>query len=118
MKKLIFTVVTCLMLSLASCGSSADYEAIHKKLEQNEKPTAADYSAMATYLEDGLDKMKELQNEGKDDLKGMEEFEKEYPYYFEFMGVLVIADASGNLDEATKEKLEKLQSKAKQFNQQ
>ena len=57
MKKLIFTVVTCLMLSLASCGSSADYEAIHKKLEQNEKPTTADYSAMATYVEECVDEM-------------------------------------------------------------
>ncbi len=115
MKKLIFTVVTCLMLSLASCGSSADYEAIHKKLEQNEKPTTADYSAMATYLEDGLDKMKEL----KDDPNMMEKLEKEYPYYFEFMGALVMAeDTGGKLDDATKEKLEKLQSKAKQFYQQ
>lgn len=118
MKKLIFTVVTCLMLSLASCGSSADYEAIHKKLERDEQPTAADYSAMATYLEDGLDKMKSLKDDGKDDIKGMEEFEKEYPYYFEFTGALVMAEASGDLDNSTKEKLEKVTSKAEQFKQQ
>lgn len=114
MKKLIFTVVTCLMLSLASCGSSADYEAIHKKLERDEQPTAADYSAMATYLEDGLDKMKSLQ----DDANGMETFEKEYPYYFEFAGALTIGEASGKLDDSTKEKLEKVTSKAEELKQQ
>lgn len=114
MKKLIFTVVTCLMLSLASCGSSADYEAIHKKLEQNEKPTTADYSAMAAYLEDGLDKMKEL----KDDPNMMEKMEKEYPYYFEFGGALTLGEDAGDLDEATKEKLEKLSRTVKELNQQ
>lgn len=114
MKKLIFTVVTCLMLSLASCGSSADYEAIHKKLERDEQPTAADYSAMATYLEDGLDKMKGI----SDDAAGMEKFEKEYPYYFEFAGALAIGEASGKLDDATKEKLEKVTGKAEEFKQQ
>lgn len=114
MKKLIFTVVTCLMLSLASCGSSADYEAISKKLERDEQPTAADYSAMATYVEDGFDKMKGIQ----DDAKGMETFEKEYPYFFEFIGSLTIGEASGKLDDATKEKLEKIRVKAEQFKQQ
>ncbi len=84
MKKLIFTVVTCLILSLASCGSSADYEAIHKKLEQNEKPTTADYSAMATYVEECVDEMKSMKGTKKDTPEGFAEFEKKYPYWLEF----------------------------------
>lgn len=76
MKKLIFTVVTCLILSLASCGSSADYEAIHKKLERDEQPTAADYSAMATYVEECVDEMKSMKGTKKDTPEGFTEFEK------------------------------------------
>ena len=116
MKKLIFTVVTCLMLSLASCGSSADYEAIHKKLEQHEKPTTADYSAMATYVEECVDEMKSMKGTKKDTPEGFAEFEKKYPYWLEFMGALVMAeDTGGELDDATKEKLEKIQSKGKEL---
>ncbi|MDE6300460.1 MAG: hypothetical protein K2M19_01920 [Muribaculaceae bacterium] len=57
MKKLIYSFVAFICLTLAACGSSVDYKALSQKAENNPASlTQQDYSDMIEYLDNVLDK--------------------------------------------------------------
>lgn len=110
MKKLFMMLAACVMLSLAACGSKADYDSINKKIENHEQLSASDYSAMVDYLEESYSKMPQTQD--PDDFEESTAWmEKNYPYTMDFAMTLGIANASGQLDSATKGRLDNLMQK-------
>lgn len=111
MKKMIIMLAACLMVSLASCNSTADYDAISKKIEKEEQLTNDDYSAMVEYLEDAAEK--ESDYNWNDFENSYNQFEKDYPHFMTFAFAIGMADAEGKLDSSLKKRMKSLTQRVK-----
>lgn len=109
MKKILFSIMSVMLLVLTSCG--ADYAALNEKIEKD-GPEAefskSEYADMLNYVEDAFENSKDVT------LNDFDKFEKEYPYFMSFSFALGIADSNKKLDEKTSKKLQELLKKFKQ----
>lgn len=102
-----------LMLGLVSCGGP-DMKAINEKIEKEGNSatfTQKEYAAMADYLEKNIEKQLEVETKNMDWEESEKYMEKNFPHMDDYLFILALADAEGELDGSNSAKFNKIKQK-------
>lgn len=104
-----------LALFITSCGGTTitDIDAKIDKYGENAVFTQAEYAKMIEVMSEIVEKTANINDFYEQD-KIEKEFEKKYPKFMDYIGILLMADIDGKLDSLNEKKLEQIKKLAAQ----